>query len=43
MPGTATAAARPHRWTFHRAGGVDQARIDTGADILAVEHLDQKL
>src|SRR5262245_43637430 len=32
-----------HHWHFYRAGGVDQARLDTGADLLAVERLDQKL
>lgn len=32
-----------HRWTFFRAGGFDQARIDSGADIAALGALDQKL
>ena len=32
-----------HRWNFYRAGGVDQVRLDTGADILNLCHLDQKL
>ncbi|MGE0713441.1 MAG: hypothetical protein AB7N76_36230 [Planctomycetota bacterium] len=32
-----------HRWSFYRAGGVEQARIASGADILAVPDLDQKL
>jgi hypothetical protein len=32
-----------HRWSFYRAGGVDQVRLDTGADILALDQLDQKL
>ncbi len=32
-----------HRWTFFRAGGFDQVRLDTGADLLALEQLDQKL
>ncbi len=32
-----------HRWRFFRAGGVDQPRLDTGADLLALEGLDQKL
>ncbi len=32
-----------HRWKFYRAGGVDQVRIDTGADILHLHALDQKL
>ncbi len=32
-----------HRWSFYRAGGVDQVRLDSGADILALDQLDQKL
>lgn len=32
-----------HRWRFFRAGGFDQPRIDSGADILALDSLDQKL
>lgn len=32
-----------HTWRFFRAGGFDQARLDTGADLLALEQLDQKL
>lgn len=35
--------AIPHRWTFFRAGGFDQVRIDSGADIAALGTLDQKL
>ena len=31
-----------HPWRFFRAGGVDQVRIDTGAD-LSLDQLDQKL
>lgn len=39
------AAPKPnaHRWSFYRAGGVDQVRLDTGEDILALDQLDQKL
>jgi hypothetical protein len=33
----------PHRWTFHRTGGIDQALIATGADVAAIPDLDQKL
>ena len=33
----------PHRWKFIRAGGVDQVVIRSGADIVNLEHLDQKL
>ncbi len=32
-----------HVWRFFRAGGFDQVRIDTGADIAALASLDQKL
>lgn len=31
------------RWTFFRAGGFDQVKLDTGDDLLRLEHLDQKL
>jgi hypothetical protein len=40
---TATSPTSPHRWSFYRAGGVDQVRLDKGADILALDQLDQKL
>lgn len=32
-----------HPWTFFRAGGFDQVRLTTGADLMALEQLDQKL
>jgi hypothetical protein len=32
-----------HRWTFFRAGGFDQVRLNTGADLMSLEQLDQKL
>ncbi len=32
-----------HQWNFFRAGGFDQVRLTTGADLLALGHLDQKL
>lgn len=32
-----------HKWRFFRAGGVDQARLDTGAELAALDQLDQKL
>ncbi|HAJ80367.1 MAG TPA: hypothetical protein DCO75_11420 [Fibrobacteres bacterium] len=32
-----------HSWRFFRAGGFDQVRIDTAADMLALDSLDQKL
>ncbi len=38
-----TATAARHRWRFYRIGGLDQVSIETGADLLALEALDQKL
>lgn len=32
-----------HPWRFFRAGGFDQVRIDTAADLLNLKELDQKL
>ncbi len=32
-----------HAWRFFRAGGFDQPRIDTAADLLVIGELDQKL
>jgi hypothetical protein len=32
-----------HNWTFFRAGGFDQVRLTRGADLLALDQLDQKL
>src|SRR5512137_2479322 len=32
-----------HTWSFFRAGGFDQVRLETGADLLALDQLDQKL
>ena len=32
-----------HTWRFFRAGGFDQVRLDTGADLMALDQLDQKL
>jgi len=32
-----------HRWSFWRAGGVDQVRLDRGADLVHLDQLDQKL
>lgn len=32
-----------HRWTFFRAGGFDQVRLDDGADLMSLDRLDQKL
>src|SRR5262245_45109159 len=33
----------PHQWKFFRAGGFDQVRIDTGADLVHLDQLDLKL
>ena len=33
----------PFRWRFFRAGGFEQVRIDTAAELLAIGRLDQKL
>lgn len=33
----------PHRWDFFRAGGIDQVRLTSGADLLNLPQLDQKL
>ncbi len=38
-----TMPAQPYTWRFFRAGGFDQPRIDTPADLLAIGGLDQKL
>jgi len=35
--------ASNHTWKFFRAGGFDQVRLDTGADLMAIGELDQKL
>src|SRR5262245_30771802 len=35
--------ANAHRWSFYRAGGVDQVRLERGADIFHLDQLDQKL
>jgi len=32
-----------HPWTFFRTGGIDQVALKTSADLLNLEHLDQKL
>ena len=40
---TATSCPAPHRWRFFRSGGFDQVRLETGADLMALDQLDQKL
>jgi len=42
-PSSTLSANSRHRWTFFRAGGFDQVRLATGADLMALEQLDQKL
>jgi hypothetical protein len=38
------ASATPsHRWRFFRAGGFDQVKLETGADLMSLAQLDQKL
>ena len=32
-----------HTWRFFRIGGFDQVSIETGADLLSLKELDQKL
>ena len=32
-----------HTWKFFRAGGVDQVKLETGADMMNLDQLDQKL
>ncbi|HEY3352317.1 MAG TPA: hypothetical protein VGQ83_03645, partial [Polyangia bacterium] len=32
-----------HRWSFFRAGGFDQVKLETAEDLEHLEHLDQKL
>jgi hypothetical protein len=36
-------AAPTHRWRFFRAGGFDQVKLETGADLMNLAELDQKL
>ena len=38
-----TAMPPKHEWRFFRAGGFDQVCMDSGADLLALAQLDQKL
>ena len=35
--------ATKHTWRFFRAGGFDQVRLDSGADLMNLDQLDQKL
>ncbi len=40
---SASAKTSRHHWRFFRAGGFDQVRLDSGADLLNLDKLDQKL
>ena len=35
--------ATKHTWKFFRAGGFDQVKLETGADLVNLDQLDQKL
>ncbi len=37
------ASSSAHRWKFFRAGGFDQVLLESGADLMALSGLDQKL
>ncbi len=37
------AATSSRRWRFFRAGGFDQVKLETGADLMGLDQLDQKL
>ena len=40
---TTLAPAPAHTWKFYRIGGLDQVALETGADLLHLHELDQKL
>jgi hypothetical protein len=42
-PPSAETTRPPHRLKFRRVGALDQVALETGADLLALERLDQKL
>jgi hypothetical protein len=39
----ATPVVSSHRWRFIRVGGFDQVKLETGADLMNLDQLDQKL
>jgi hypothetical protein len=43
MSATQSNANSTHIWKFFRAGGFDQVRLESGADLMALDQLDQKL
>ncbi len=42
-PMTTRSSSSAHPWRFFRAGGLDQVKLDTGADLAALPQLDPKL
>jgi hypothetical protein len=38
-----TTSVTAYKWRFFRAGGFDQVKLDTGADLMNLDQLDQKL
>ncbi|MHB9007021.1 MAG: hypothetical protein ACYDC1_08815, partial [Limisphaerales bacterium] len=40
---TLTTSSSGRIWRFFRAGGFDQVKLETGADLMALDQLDQKL
>jgi len=38
-----TTSVTAYKWRFFRAGGFDQVKLDTGADLMHLDQLDQKL
>src|SRR6516164_545652 len=43
IPTTGEPMNHHHSWKFFRAGGFDQVKLDSGADLMALDQLDQKL
>src|SRR5690242_5192408 len=40
---TETAQSSRYTWSFFRAGGFDQVKLTSGADLMNLDNLDQKL
>ena len=43
MSDNSSSSRTSHRWSFFRAGGFDQVRFESGADLSNLDRLDQKL
>jgi hypothetical protein len=43
MATSSSSSENNHVWKFYRIGGLDQVSLETGADLLALDQLDQKL